>query len=113
MFSKRKTCAIPQQWLLDVVEKLKRGSNSEIEWTDQAFDRWHFYGTRSEAYHAMLKALVPGVIGKLVKMPIDEGPTYAFFFTAKNKQMYGKICLTHDGRLIIIFSAHDKEKDEL
>lgn len=113
MFFKSKTCVIPQPWLEQVVDKLKRGSNSEIEWTKGAFEGWHINGQRWEAYDAMLKALVPGVVGKLVKMPIDEGPTYAFFFTANNKQMYGKICLTHDGRLIIVYSAHVRERDTL
>jgi hypothetical protein len=113
MFFKRKTCAIPQQWVSSVAEKLKRGSDSEIEWTGEAFERWHLYGNRWEAYSAMLSALVPGVIGKYAKMPIDEGETYAFFFTAKNEPMYGKICLTYDGRLIIIYSAHKKEREEL
>jgi hypothetical protein len=113
MFFKRKTCAIPQRWISSVKEKLKRGSGSEIEWTREAFERWHIYGTRCEAYDAMRKALVPGVIGKYVKMPIDEGETYSFLFIAKNEQMYGKICLTYDGRLLIIYSAHKSEREEL
>jgi hypothetical protein len=113
MFFKRKTCAIPQHWVTSVAEKLKRGSGSEIEWTHEAFERWQIYGTRWEAYRAMLKALVPGIMGKCVKMPNDEGETYAFFFIAKNEQMYGKICLTHDGRLLIIYSAHKREREQL
>jgi len=113
MFLKRKTCAIPHQWLYSVAEKLKRGSSEDIEWTGKAFERWHIYGKRGEAYDAMLKALVPGVVGKRIKMPTDEGETYAFFFTAKNERMYGKICLTSDGRVIIIYSAHEAERDQL
>jgi hypothetical protein len=113
MLFNRKICAIPPEWLSAVVEKLKRGSDDEIEWTDQAFERWQVYGTRHEAYQAFIKALVPGLMGKRIKMPIDEGPTYAFFFIANNEQMYGKICLTNDGKLIIIFSAHEKERDQL
>lgn len=113
MFLKRKTCAIPQQWISGVVEKLKRGSDKEIEWTKDAFARWVRYGRRGEAYEAMCNALKPGIVGKYVKMPNDEGETYAFFFSAKNQTMYGKICLTRDGRLVIIYSAHERERDEL
>lgn len=113
MFLNRKTCAIPHQWVTTVAETLKRGSDKEIEWTDDAFRRWHKHGTRWQAYNAMLKALVPGIIGKRVKMPNDEGPTYAFFFSVNGINMYGKICLTYDGRLVIIYSAHERERDEL
>ncbi len=114
MFFQRKTRAISKQWLTSVSEKLKRGRSDEIIWTVQAFERWHYYGTRSEAYEAMLKALTkPGIIGKYIKMPTDEGETYAFFFTANNEQMYGKICLTYDTLKIIVFSAHEKEWDQL
>ena len=114
MFFQRKTRAIPKPWVTSVSEILKRGSRSEIEWTNQGFGRWHFYGTRLEAYEAMLKAFAePNIIGKNIRMPIDEGETYAFFFTAKNEQMYGKICLTHDRQKIIIYSAHKAEKDQL
>jgi hypothetical protein len=114
MFFKTKICAIPLPWISKVSEKLNRGSDSEIEWTKKAFSGWHTHGKHQEAHDAMVKALaVPGVSGKLVKMPIDEGPTYAFFFTAHGLTMYGKICLTYDGRLIIIHSAHEREREEL
>jgi hypothetical protein len=73
MFFQRKPRPIPKQWITNVSEKLRRGCSNEIEWTNQAFGRWHFYGTRKEAYEAMLKALAaPGIIGKHIKMPIDE-----------------------------------------
>jgi hypothetical protein len=91
MLPQRKTCAIPISWITPVSAKLKRGSQNEIEWTAQAFRRWQIYGRRGEAYDAMLKALsVSGVVGKRIIMPNDEGETYAFFFTAKGEQMYGK-----------------------
>src|SRR6266404_9446069 len=102
MFSRRKTCTIPPEWLDQVSEILGRGEDDEIEWTTDAFQGWHLYGTRQDAYAAMLRCLVPGARGKFVKMRIDEGPTYAFFFHARGKQMYGKICLIGSEKKLII-----------
>ena len=113
MFSRRKTCTIPKEWLDQVTEILWRGKDDEIEWTVDGFQGWHLYGTHDDAHGAMAQSLVPGVQGRLVKMPIDEGETYAFFFTTRGKQMYGKICLIRGEKKLIIFSAHEPEKKDL
>ena len=107
-------CTIPERWILDVTTILKRGDDiHEIEWTTRASREWEIFGRFAEAYAAMLKVLIPGVQGKKVTMPIDEGPTYSFFFYAKSEQMYGKICLRYDGKIVIIYSAHKAERDTL
>ena len=80
MFSKKKTCAIPKEWLDRVTQILVLGKDDDIEWTDRASEEWHLYGKRWEAYEAIVQSLVVGVQGKFVKMPTDEGQTYAFFF---------------------------------
>lgn len=113
MSLRSKTCAIPQRWISDVAEILKRGSEEEIEWTDDAMLRWQVYGLHTEAYAPLLKVLVPGLVGKKVTMPNDEGPTYSFFFWVREDRMYGKICLTTDGRVIIIYSAHKANRETL
>ena len=114
MFFKRTVGPVPSLWISKVTETLKRGLGSEIEWTAGGFSRWQRFGRRGEAYTAMLKALcVPGVKGKWVKMPINEGETYAFFFMKDGETMYGKICLRKDGNGILIYSAHENEKDQL
>ena len=97
-----------------VSEILKRGNDSEIEWTKDGLQRWQLYGRRWEAYTALRAGLaVANLVGKRIKMPKDEGETYAFFFTVRGEQMYGKICLTSNESGIVIYSAHTAERNYL
>ena len=103
------TTAIPDDWRKAVVQILREGDESRIEWTKQAFLDWRaatLSQFRYEAYEAMADGLgVAGVAGARVDLP-EDGETFAFFFTYEKRILYGKICLRSSKVRIKIVSAH-------
>jgi len=104
---------IPPDWVASVCKLLREGDSSKIAWTKSALQEWQaasLSAFRYEAYEAMLRALsIPNVVGCDVPLP-EDGKTYAFFFTANDLTLYGKICLRPDKLHIKIISAHTARK---
>lgn len=48
----------------------------------------------------------PGLMGKQVSGMTPEGTTYEFIFSYEKRDVYGKVCLTTNNEVIVIFSAH-------
>ena len=50
--------------------------------------------------------------GNQVDGMVPEGTTYEFIFVHEGRDVYGKVCLTTEGNLVVIFSAHIPLKGE-
>ena len=108
---------IPDNWRTAVVAILKGGHSDRIEvclraWLD--FQSLFSAAFTYEIYDAFILALKdPELLGKRVYGMKPEGETYEFIFTYQRKLVYGKVCLTKDKRLVVVFSAHRPLKGEL
>ncbi len=49
------------------------------------------------------------VLGKAIAMK-EPGETYAFWFYHRSTQLYGKINLLPNGKIILIYSSHTPRK---
>ncbi len=104
---------IPDNWRTAVVNILKGGHSDRIEvclraWLD--FQSLFSAAFTYEIYDAFILALKdPELLGNRVYGMKPEGE---FIFTYQRKQVYGKVCLTKDKRLVVIFSAHRPLKGE-
>ena len=109
------TTVIPDDWRNAVVRILRAGDEAQIEWTKQAFLDWRaatLSQFRYEAYEAMADGLgVANAAGVQVDL-LDDGQTFAFFFTHENRPLYGKICLRPSKVRIKIVSAHTPRKGD-
>ena len=108
---------IPDRWRQQVVAILAEGHYSgRIEVSRRAFLDFQalFPGAfPSDMYEAFINALSGSdVFGRRVRGMSPEGETYAFIFVHLRKRVYGKVCLTVDGRVVVIFSAHGPLKGE-
>ena len=108
---------IPEWWCKAVVKALQTYDSHIIDWTTQAFQRWHadsFGGLRAEAYESLIAALsIPGIMGNETTSYPDQKATYEFFFRYEAREMYGKIALNSDGVRILILSAHKPKRSSL
>lgn len=53
-----------------------------------------------------------GVVGKKNTNMNEPGEVWAFWFHFRNEKLYGKINLTPEGKIIIIYSAHMPNKGD-
>lgn len=101
---------IPDLWKNTVRAILADAPNDSIRVTTRAFEDFQamFPATFSfHLYEAFVKALeIPGLKGNRVSGMTPEGTTYAFIFPYEKRDVYGKVCLTTDNKVIVIFSAH-------
>ena len=108
---------IPEWWCKAVVKALDTNDPHIIDWTPQAFQRWHadsFGALRPEAYEALILALsTPGIIGNETTSFPGQKATYEFLFRYETREMYGKIALKSDGVRILILSAHKPKRSSL
>jgi hypothetical protein len=108
MSDKNDSRPIPELWKRKVIQVLKSGENITI--TKRAFDEFQSIlpaAFRSELYRVMQRGLsLPAIEGRRVYGMRPEGETYEFIFPYDGQYLYGKICLTDDGGLVVIFSAH-------
>ena len=114
---------IPESWRKAVCRILQTGNRSLIDLKIRAQDEWNaatnhafFYELWNDLEDALNN---PAVLGKKHIMK-EPGETYAFLFThyldrerKKSRPMYSKICLCPDNTIIIIYSAHIREREEL
>lgn len=105
---------IPDAWREQVVAILRSGRRIFV--VGRARDDWEAAFPddflQLTLYDAMADALcIDGVLGKQHVMD-EPGGTWAFFFIHRRAKLYGKICLTPEGDLIVIYSAHRPLKGE-
>lgn len=108
---------IPYEWRRAVVAILQEGLHSKrIEVSRRAFVDYQSLFPSEFSYQmfeAFADALsLPEVFGKREYGMVPEGETYGFIFKHQRKEVYGKVCLTADGRVVVIFSAHRPLKGE-
>jgi hypothetical protein len=107
---------IPEEWKRSVLAILKAGHAKRIEVRLRAvldFQAMFPGAFMYEIYKAFIDALSePGLEGRRVQGMEPDGETYEFIFRHRKNVLYGKICLTMDGRLVVIFSAHRPLKGE-
>ena len=101
---------IPEAWRKTVSKILRSGSGQHILVRQRARDDWEatFPDDFLELslYDAMADALEDNNIkGKRHEMD-EPGEAWAFRFQHRRRDLYGKIGLTPEGTLLIIYSAH-------
>ena len=67
--------------------------------------------------HDLLNAFIDGldddeIKGRQIYTMNEEGTTWEFIFTHQKEKLYGKICLTPNNEIIIIYSAHTPRKGD-
>lgn len=101
---------IPEEWKRAVVAILKEGYSDRIAIRTRAFLDFQslFPGAFPYEIHAAFIEYLtePDIDGQRVYGMTPEGETYEFIFKHRKKDLYGKVCLTTDGRVVVIFSAH-------
>lgn len=101
---------IPEEWKRAVLAILKEGHTERIEVRIRAvldFQSMFPGAFTYEIYDAFIGALKePEIQGARVHGMTPEGQTYEFIFNFRKKVLYGKVCLTTQKRLVVIFSAH-------
>lgn len=107
---------IPEEWKRAVVEILKEGHSDRVEVRLRAVLDFQslFPGAFTyEIYDAFIEALsVADVEGRRVHGMKPDGETYELIFRHRKMDLYGKLCLTTDGRVVVIFSAHTPLKGD-
>ena len=106
---------IPRAWRDTVSKILRSGDRKFIDTTGQSDldweatfpdDAWDYV-----RFGAMAAALEKNdVIGKYIPTMEEPGETYAFWFQHRDVQLYGKINLFPDGKIILIYSSHTPRK---
>lgn len=101
---------IPEAWRRAVGKILRSGDRSKIIVRQRARNDWETTFPEDfltlTMYNAMAEALEDdNVEGKRHEMD-EPGETWAFRFSHRRRDLYGKIGLTPEGNLVIIYSAH-------
>ena len=109
---------IPEAWRKEVVRILRTNDPRLIDWTRPARQIWDAdtFGDAEayEAYDAMIAALErEGIEGNETTSQPGQVATYEFFFSFKNRPMYGKIALYEDRLRVLILSAHKPKRSTL
>jgi len=107
---------IPDAWRAVVVRILKDADTRAIMLTGEARASWAATfpdAWISDCYDAMARVLkADGIRGRQILDMRDPGEIWAFWFEFKKRKLYGKINLTPNGKLIIIYSAHVPRKGD-
>lgn len=109
--------SIPEEWRIKVVALLRSGDKakiltrlqSDLDWQSLFPDSWDY-----QRFDAMAQALeMQNVIGRLIETMAEPGVTYAFWFRyGGHSDLYAKINLTPEQKLIIIYSSHKARKGD-
>jgi hypothetical protein len=106
---------IPEKWKKAVRDILLAVDYDRIDLKLRAHQDWEATFPFSSPYYLYLaigKELeLPVVLGARKKMK-EPGVACAFFFHSEGRKMYTKICLSPNGRLVIIYSAHTPYKGD-
>jgi len=108
---------IPDEWKDAVLAILQKGDLDLVEIRETSA-RVPFNDLFPDAFsYHILEAFEDGLtddelVGKQIYDMDEEGETWAFIFKHRKKNIFGKMCLTPDNELIIIYSAHAPRKGE-
>ncbi|NJK91828.1 MAG: hypothetical protein HC904_08395 [Blastochloris sp.] len=101
---------IPEDWLKAVCSILATRDYQKIIIRLRARNDFQalFPGAMDfELVDAFVQALqAPGISGSLVESMSEPGIVYEFIFVRENLPIYGKINLSSEGTVVIIYSAH-------
>jgi len=101
---------VPESWKQRVREILQAGDIKQIIVTARAGIEWSAMFPQlynCDLWDALAEALKnPDLRGRRVIDMEESGEIYAFIFIFKRKDIYTKINLRPDGKIIIIYSAH-------
>jgi hypothetical protein len=107
---------IPDNWKKAVIQILEEGDSNCITITGRALRDFQamFPGAFIyELYDAFIDGLSSSSIeGNRIADMRPRGATYEFLFIHRRRSLYGKVCLTPDHRLVVIFSAHRPSKGD-
>ncbi len=106
---------IPPEWRTTVARILRSGDPQRIDTKVQSDLDWGARFPEEDwdyvRFGAMATALdAPDIQGRHITTMKEPGETYAFWFFHRNVQMYGKINLKPDGKVIVIYSSHFPRK---
>ena len=108
---------IPDEWKNAVLAIIRGGDLDcvEIKQTTAFIPFSHLF-PGAFAYE-LLDAFADGLSdndleGRQIHDMAEEGTTWAFIFNHRGERIYGKLCLTPDNQLIIIYSAHPPLKGD-
>ncbi len=108
---------VPEDWKKSVVSILDKGDPDCIEIRKTTalvpFDDLFPGAFTYELLDAFIDGLDDDEIeGRQIHDMDEDGETWAFIFKHRKKKIFGKICLTPDNELIVIYSAHAPLKGE-
>ena len=108
---------IPEEWKRAVMAILKEGDLDRIEIRETTarvpFDSLFPGAFTYELLAAFLDGLDDDEIeGRQIHDMDEKGTTWAFIFAHQKKKIYGKLCLTPNNELVIIYSAHAPRKGD-
>jgi len=102
---------IPDEWKMAVLAIIKEGDLDRVEIkATTALIPFNDLFPGAFTYE-LLNAFEDGLSnndleGRQIHDMDEDGTTWAFIFTHRRKKIYGKVCLTPDNQLIIVYSAH-------
>jgi hypothetical protein len=108
---------IPDGWRRTIARILRQKKSGTINWTKQATadrealfpDAWEY-----EFLDAIASALeIDGILGRLIETMRPPGVVYQFFFIFRKTKLFAKINLLPNGKVIIIYSCHLRQRDTL
>jgi len=108
---------IPDEWKDAVLSILRKGDLDFVEIMETSA-RIPFSDLFPGSFsYEILEAFEDGLDdedlqGRQIHDMDEDGTTWAFLFKHRKKKIYGKICLTPDNELIIIYSAHAPRKGD-
>ena len=118
-YDERKTIEqrIPDEWKKDVLSILCNGDLDFIEIRKTTALQPFFDMFPCAFSHDLLNAFIDGlddadITGRQIHDMNEDGTTWVFIFTHQKKKILGKVCLTPDNELIIIYSAHAPRKGD-
>ena len=102
---------IPNEWKQAVLSIIKEGDLDRVEIRKTTalipFDAMFPGAFTYELLNAFEEGLsCDDIEGRQIHDMDEAGATWVFIFTHRSKKILGKICLTPDNQLIIIYSAH-------
>ena len=108
---------IPGEWKKTVVSILDKGDLDCIEIRETTARRTFDAMFPGAFTYELLEAFIDGlsddeIEGRKIDSMNEEGTTWEFIFKHRKKTIYGKVCLTPDNEIVIIYSAHIPLKGE-
>ena len=109
---------IPDDWKQAVLDILKEGDLDRIEIRETSA-RIPFCDLFPFAFsHDLIDAFITGLgrdddlMGRQIHDMAEPGTVWEFIFTYRQQKILGKLCLTLNNEIVIIYSAHAPRKGD-